>query len=152
MTPTQGHFRITRSYPAPPAALWHLLTDPEARTEWGAPSDDHVLVLDAHDLREGGRDRHCCGPADAPEYIVDTHWYHRAGPEAACFTETLVAGGQRLSVSLVSYGLSDTGAGTDLVVDVTVASLAGEDITKDHEEGWTSALGRLARIAEAADA
>ncbi len=149
MVDTTGNFTLKRSFPLTPDQLWHLLTDPNARTEWGAPSDDAVLILSDHDLREGGKDHHYCGSADAPEFAVETHWYRLDGPGFACFTETLEFGGAKASVSLVTYGIEASGSGADLTVDVTVASLVGEDMTGDHKEGWTSALDRLGRqIAE----
>jgi len=143
MNAPTGTFTLDRSFNLTPDQLWHLLTDPAERTKWGAPSDDDVLILESHDLREGGRDRHFCGPKDNPEFAVDTLWYHLEGPTLACFTETLEAGGARLSVSLVTYDLVKTETGTDLGITVTVASVCGEDVTADHLEGWTSGIDRL---------
>ncbi len=149
MTDTTGRFTLNRSFPLTPDQLWHLLTDPTARTEWSGPSDDVVLILTDHDVREGGKDHQFCGPKEAPEFAVETHWYRLDGPAFACFTETLEFGGEKASVSLVTYVLEATDTGTDLTTDVTVASLVGEDMTADHKEGWTSALDRLSsQIAE----
>lgn len=148
MSVKTGHIHISRTIKVGQERLWHLLTDPEMRTLWGAPSDEHVLDMVSHDLREGGRDLHRCGPADNPEFEVATHWYHLAGPDMACFTETLEIGGARLSVSLVGYGLETVPGGTKLDVDISVTSLTGDDLTPDHEEGWLSGLNRLVAMAE----
>ena len=149
-----GQFTIQRTIKASQDRLWHLLTDPQARTKWGAPSDEHVLEMVTHDLRVGGQELHRCGPAKNPEFEVATHWYHLEGPATACFTEALEMGGTRLSVSLVGYDLNPVEGGTELNITVTVTSLVGEDMTADHHEGWTSALNRMEKIVahEVADA
>ena len=131
MTPHTSHFRLARSFAIAPDRLWVLLTDGRARETWGAPSDSAVLVLEIEDLREGGQERHRCGPAEAPEFVVDTHWYHLDGPTLACFTETVSAGGQRFAVTLVTYALADAPGGTHLTVDVGLSALAEGDMLGD---------------------
>ena len=84
MTPVTGHFTLDRSFAVGPDRLWTLLTDPKMREAWGAPNDDQLLVVEQSDLREGGADRHRCGPADAPDFEIDTNWYRLAAPQAAC--------------------------------------------------------------------
>ena len=146
MTQPGAHFQLIRSVNVPRDRLWSLLTDPKAREVWGGPSDDAVLVLDKADLREGGQERHRCGPADNPEFVVDTHWYHLAAPDLACFTETISAGGTRFAVTLVRYTLSASNGGTTLTVDVGLAPLTDGDMLSDFRQGWTSGLDRLKRL------
>lgn len=146
MTQRGAHFQLNRTIAVAPDRLWALLTDPKARELWGAPSDDAVLVLEKQDLREGGQERHRCGPADNPEFVVDTHWYHLAKPDLACFTETVSAGGTRFAVTLVTYSLSANGSGTDLRVDVGIAPLTEGDMLGDFQQGWNSGLDRLERF------
>ena len=107
---------------------------------------DHVLAVDTHDVREGGRDVHRCGPKDTPDYLVETHWYRIAEPDFACFTETLDIGPERLSTSLIAYMLVPDGAGTRLTVHVDIVSYAGAEAIPEHQAGWTSALDRLTRM------
>jgi uncharacterized protein YndB with AHSA1/START domain len=151
MTAPIATFRLTRTIAAAQDRLWHLLTDAKSREIWGGPSDDVVLVLDTTDLREGGQERHRCGPADNPEFTVDTHWYHIDTPTRACFTETVIAGGQRFGVSLVTYVLEADGPATTLTVDVAVASMTGEDMQADFHTGWTSGLDRLDSLIRSGD-
>lgn len=143
-----AHLTFERRFDTSPARLWHLVTDAAMRQIWAAPSDDHQLFVDAADLREGGQDRHRCGPVEAPEYVVDTTWYRLSAPTAACFTETVRAAGQTFSTSLVTYGLTPSDAGTQLTISLTIASFAGRDAIAEHEDGWTSALSRLKRLSE----
>lgn len=143
MTTATGQFTLNRHFETDIKALWQILTDPTARTVWGAPSPDHVLHLDKADLRENGQERHRCGPKEAPDYCVDTHWYKLSSPDVATFTEALEFGGERVSVSLVSYDLSASDTGTDLIVTVAVTSFEGPEMIDEHKTGWTSALDRL---------
>ena len=143
MTPATGQFTLRRQFQTPREELWTNLTDPQARAAWGAPSDDHVLHLETADLREDGHERHRCGPADAPEYTVDTRWYKLEKPDYAAFTETLTFGGARVSVSLVTYDLETDPEGTRLEVGITVVSFEGPEMIEEHKSGWTSALAQL---------
>ena len=145
MTVATGSFTLSRSFKVSKDRLWHLLTDPEARQAWGAPSDEMVLEIDKADLREDGEDRHRCGPKDNPEFIVDTRWYRLAGPDVAAFTETLIFQGQRASVSLVSYALTGDDANSAVTIEVSVTSFEGPEMIGEHEHGWTGALDRLQR-------
>lgn len=146
MTRPGAHFQLSRTIAAPPERLWSLLTEPKARELWGAPSDAATLVLEKADLREGGQERHRCGPADHPEFVVDTHWYHLSAPDLACFTETISAGGTRFAVTLVTYALIAAGDGTTLTVDVGLAPLTDGDMLDDFQQGCNSGLDRLERF------
>lgn len=148
MTFHSAQLTFLRSFGTTPDRLWHLLTDPKMREIWSGPSDDLTLVVDQADLSEGGQDTHRCGPVDAPDFTVDTRWYRLCAPDAACFTETVRAGGETFSTTLVTYGLSKTATGVDLKIDMMVASYAGPEAIGEHEEGWTSALNRLAGLAK----
>ena len=142
--PAQGVVRLDRRFATTPERLWQVLTDPELRTRWGAPSDDAVLILTQSDLREGGQDHHRCGPKEAPEFEVWTRWYRLDAPTLACFTETIEAGGMIHATCLVTYMLGTEGAETTLGVDIAVSAFSGEEVIGDVEAGWTSALARLA--------
>ena len=95
---------------------------------------------------KAGRNATAADRRDNPEFTVDTHWYHIDAPTRACFTETVIAGGQRFGVSLVTYVLAPDGPATTLTVDVAVASMTGEDMQGDFHAGWTSGLDRLERL------
>jgi uncharacterized protein YndB with AHSA1/START domain len=146
MTSRCAHFQLNRDFPLSPDRMWSLLTDPKARELWGAPSDDAVLVLETADLQEGGHERHRCGPAEDPEFVVDTHWYHLDTPNLACFTETISAGGTRFAVTLVTYALVPSDKGCSLTVDVGLSALTEGDMVGDFKQGWTSGLDRLERF------
>ena len=143
MTFPTADFTLKRRFSISQDALWHVLTDPREREAWGAPDDSMVLVLETADLREDGHERHRCGPADAPEFTVDTRWYRLDGPNGACFSETLTFQGMRAFTSLVTYRLATDGSGTQLEVHVAITSFDDEAVFAEVEAGWTSALDRL---------
>lgn len=138
-----------RSFALSPARLWTLLTDGKMREAWGGPSDDTVLIMEIEDTREGGFELHHCGPKEAPEFSVETRWYKLNEAEDACYTETLVIGGEKLFTSLVTYALTKTATGTDLGIHVAITSFGDEDMTADIKEGWEGGLANLVKLAAA---
>ena len=140
-----GSFDMRRRLPLPPDRLWTLLTNPRHRERWGAPSEGTVLVMERDDLRVGGVERHRCGPEEAPEFRVETRWYHLASPERAVFTETVEAGGESLFTSLVTYLVEPTGGGSDFQVTVAVSSFVGPEALADVRAGWEGGLTNLER-------
>ena len=148
MTTDTGTFSFSRRYGLPPARLWHVLTDPKMRERWGAPDATTVLVVDRADLREDGQDRHRCGPAEAPDFVVDTRWYRLDAPHLAVFTETLTIGADRLATSLVTYRLEaeGDGDGSALEIAVAVSSFAGPEVPAEFGGGWEGGLANLDRL------
>ncbi len=138
-------FDLHRTLPLKPQKLWEVMTDPKHREKWGGPDAETVLVVDTADLRVGGQDRHRCGPADAPEFVVETRWYDLTGPERAVFTETLIIGGEPICTSLVTYSLTAAGPATELGVTVAVSSFSGPETLEDFKQGWGGGLDNLER-------
>jgi uncharacterized protein YndB with AHSA1/START domain len=139
-------FTFTRNFPLSADRMWILLTAPEYREIWGAPDDNQVLETISSDFSIGGVDHHRCGPADQPEFEVKTRWYNIDAPAAATFTETIIAGGMALGVSLVTYALSPATKGCDLVITVAVASFVGPEMMDEFKAGWTGGMAKLDRI------
>ena len=147
MTQDTGSFTLNRILPLPAAKLWEVLTDAKHREVWGTPDPGVVLIVDSSDLRVGGQDRHRCGPADSPEFLVDTRWYHLTAPELAVFTETVIFGGAPAFTSLVTYALAPGTEGTSLTLTVATSSLTGPDALREVAGGWNNALSTLENYA-----
>ena len=150
-------FDLARTFPITPDRLWTILTDATEREAWGAPEEGMVLTVEAQDLREGGQERHRCGPAEAPEFTVDTRWYRLEAPRRAVFTETVRVGGEALGTSLVTYALADKGGATDLGVTVALSAFGGPEMLGEFEAGWEGGMANLERhvarrVAETQDA
>ncbi|MDX8347888.1 SRPBCC family protein [Cognatiyoonia sp. IB215446] len=147
MTLDTKSFDMHRTLPLSPAKLWEVLTDPKHREKWGGPDADTVLIVDRADLRVGGQDRHRCGPADAPEFVIDTRWYDLTAPDRAVFTETLVIGNEAMCTSLVTYALTAEGMGTRLSLTVAVSSFSGREALAEFQQSWQGGLDNLERYA-----
>ncbi|WP_299043883.1 SRPBCC domain-containing protein [uncultured Tateyamaria sp.] len=147
MSTDTGHFDLTRTMPLTPDRLWHLLTDARMRETWGAPEEGMVLTMEQSDLRVGGFETHRCGPADNPEFTVDTRWYRLDGPHDAAFTETVHVGGSTIATTLVTYRVTAEGAGSRLDVAVAVSSFTGPDADNEFRAGWEAGLSNLAALA-----
>jgi len=145
MTTDTDHFTLSRRLPLPPDRLWQVLTDARAREQWGAPTEGTVLTVEVTDLREGGHERHRCGPADAPDFVVDTRWYHLDPPRRAVFNETVRIGDMALATSLVTYVLSTGDDGTTLDLAVSLSSFSGPGSLPEFRIGWEGGLANLDR-------
>ncbi len=147
MTTDTDTFTFSRSFPLNPDKMWHLMTDAGMREAWSVPDDSMVLETVASDLSVGGVDHHRCGPADAPEFEVETRWYNIAGPNAATFSETIIAGGARLGASLVTYLIAADGAGSKVDITVAVSSFVGAEMIEEFRAGWEGGFENLAKMA-----
>ncbi|MDC1399219.1 SRPBCC domain-containing protein [Yoonia sp.] len=140
-------FNLTRTMPVTVDQLWHLLTDAKARENCSGPDATTLLETETADLRVGGQDRHRFGPADAPEFVVDTRWYDLTAPDRAVFTETLIFGGAAVCTSLVTYVLQNNGNHTELQTTVAVSSFSGSDTLDEVHTGWNGGMDNLERHA-----
>lgn len=141
---------LTRNVACAPGRLFHILTDRELRQKWSAPDDSSVVVIDTYDCRPGGREETRCGSKEAPEFGT-TSLFHVVTPEFLSFTETLVVGGEMISVSLCSHEIQARGTGSTLRVTLQIASLVGTDLFKDYRNGWSAALDNLCALASGQD-
>ena len=143
MTTDTGSFDLARDLPLTPDRLWHVVTDAKMRERWGAPGEGMVLEVDKTDFRVGGHEVHRCGPADAPEFTVDTRWYRIDAPHDACFTETVHADGMTVATTLVTYRITGTDSGARLEVHVAVSSFVGPEGMDEFRAGWEAGLTNL---------
>ncbi|PIE11493.1 MAG: hypothetical protein CSA72_05120 [Rhodobacterales bacterium] len=139
---------LTREIACTPERLFHVMTDKDLRAQWSAPDDDSVVIIDHFDCRPGGREETRCGPKEAPSFGTIGH-FHVVSPEFLSFTETLMVGGETVSVALCGHEISTSSKGCALKVTLQITSLAGPDLFADYNSGWGSALDKLAGLAAA---
>jgi uncharacterized protein YndB with AHSA1/START domain len=118
--PDTCSLRLTRRYPAAPAEVWAVLTEPASLSRWLAPAE-------AVELEAGGRFR--VGRVDArvrevePEQVLELDWRH---PDE--------------EPSVVRFELTRDGDGTRVVLDhIRVEAPVG----MAYISRWTVSLGRL---------
>lgn len=137
---------LEREIACAPERLFHVMTDRALRQIWAAPDDESVVIIDEFDCRPGGREVTRCGPKEAPEFNT-VGVFHVVTPEFLSFTETLVVGGQTMSIALCSHEIAESAAGSRLRVTLQVTSLAGAALFGDYRGGWSAALDKLAALA-----
>lgn len=141
---------LEREVACAPDRLFHVITDRDLRQKWAAPSDESVVIIDQYDCRPGGREETRCGPKDAPEFNT-TGLFHVVTSDFISFTETLVVGGQMMSISLCGHEISKSTAGSTLRVTLQITSLVGPDLFDDYRGGWSASLDNLAALASDLD-
>jgi uncharacterized protein YndB with AHSA1/START domain len=147
MTTDTDTFTFTRAMPLPPDRMWHLMTDATQRETWGAPGDAVLQTIHA-DTRAGGTERHRCGPADNPEFEVETRWLHFDAPTDAVFVEQIETGGMALGAGLVTYRITADGAGSTVCINVAVSSFVGPEMIGEFKSGWEGGLANLEHLAK----
>lgn len=141
---------LERDIACSPERLFQVITDRASRQKWSAPNDDSVVIIDEYDCRAGGQEKTRCGPKEAPEFNT-IGLFHVVTPDFLSFTETLVVAGQTVSISLCSHEISKSKTGSALRVTLQIASLAGSDLFRDYNNGWSAALDNLAALASGSD-
>ncbi len=136
---------ISRMVDAPTDAVFAAWEDPQARSQWGPPSDDEALAFVETDFRVGGTDVHLCGPKGDLRFRVETRYYDIERPARLVFTERLSTGDALLSASLVSVAIGGNGRSTKLDLTVQIASAVGRDMIVGTRTGWEAALSNLAK-------
>jgi len=139
-----------RFVPAAIDQVFAAFADPDARSEWGAPSDTAVLIYDKTDFREGGTERFRCGSKTNPDIHGTTCYLSIIPNRRIVSTETIDVKGQRLCASLISLELSDHAGNTRLRLTSQIASFTGSDMIKGHEIGNNASLDNLCRYFEQA--
>jgi uncharacterized protein YndB with AHSA1/START domain len=140
---THATFVIERTYPVPVEAVWHALSDNDARDRWfGAGSafdiDDksHEFRVGGHGTEEGqwhggARSRFLSTYTD----IVDL--------QRIVFTYDMWVEGRHLSTSLTTMALEPDGTGTRLTYTEQGVHFDGLDSPEGREEGTHGLLDQL---------
>jgi len=123
--------RLTRILPAPPAAVWRALTDPEALAAWFWPGWRNPSA--DTDVRVGGE---FALTADA--MAVTGTYVEVDAPRRLVFTWRWTGDDEE---TLVSIELSTGDGGTRL--DLTHERFAGDADRDNHATGWSDCLDRL---------
>lgn len=145
-----GTLTLERDIACAPDRLFHVMTDRKSRQKWSAPDDESVVIIDTFDCRPGGREETRCGPKEAPEFNT-TSLFHIVSPDFLSLTETLVVGGQMMSISLCGHEITQSGSGCTLRVTLQITSLVGPDLFNDYRNGWSAALDNLSVLASGSD-
>jgi uncharacterized protein YndB with AHSA1/START domain len=136
-------FVIERSYPVPIAAVWHALSDNDARDQWFGGGAEFDTSEKSHDFRIGGHGvedgRWHGGPASR---FVSTYT-DIVDEQRMVFTYDMWVDDRHMSTSLTTIALEPDGDGTRLTYTEQGVHLDGLDTVDGREEGTRGLLDLL---------
>ena len=133
---------IVRRIAARPSIVFDAMTTPEGIAGWWGPDAGPVLAAEV-DLRVGGRFRVRFRMLDDSEH-ESSGTYLEVDRPVRCVATWRWHGNEAEGESRIEFALRAIDTGTELTF--THALLATDDERRGHEEGWTGALDKLARL------
>jgi uncharacterized protein YndB with AHSA1/START domain len=140
---SHGSFTIERTYDAPPARVFHALSDITAKEAWfqGPPGwKRHAHTMD---FRVGGKEYSSGGPEGGTAHIYDATFQDIVPNERIITTYEMYFDETKISVSLAIFELKPAGAGTRLSLTEHGAFLDGYDDAGSREEGSNHLMDRI---------
>jgi uncharacterized protein YndB with AHSA1/START domain len=136
-------FVIERSYPVPVSAVWHALSDNDARDQWFGGGADFDVEEKSHDFRVGGHG------------VEDGQWH--GGPtsrfvstytdiveeQRMVFAYDMWVDDRHISTSLATIVVEPDTGGTLLTYTEQGVHLDGLDSVEGREEGFQGILDNL---------
>ena len=140
---THATFVIERTYPVPIGAVWHALSDNDARDQWfgGGPAFD--TVEKTHEFRVGGRGTEDGRWHGGPRSRFQSTYTDIVDLQRIVFTYDMWSDGQHLSTSLTTIALEGNGDQTRLTYTEQAVHFDGLDSVEGREEGTKGLLDQL---------
>ena len=135
---------LVREFEAPPEAVWHAWTEPEALKHWFGPDAGAVSLAQA-DVRVGGRFHVVFKTLDGEQHDVSGAYREVVPNRKLVFTWAWISTPERISqvTLLFKPTTKDKKRGTELtLLHEQFFDLAARD---GHERGWTGTMEKLAR-------
>lgn len=141
-------FVVERKFPQPVSVVFDAFSDPAKAKRWHSGDNSSDVVEFAMDFREGGMERmvYKMGPQTPfPGVPLENEGrFQEIVPnERIVMASTMKIGGQRISITQVTFELLPTEEGTDLILTHQGVFLPGSDGPKMREAGWNSLLDRI---------
>jgi len=140
---THATFVIERSYPASVAAVWHALSDNDARDQWfgGGPVFD--VDEKSHDFRVGGHAVEDGHWHDGPRSRFVSTYTDIVDQQRMVFCYDMWVDGRHLSTSLTTIAVEAEDGGTRLTYTEQGVHFDGLDSVEGREEGTRGLLDNL---------
>jgi uncharacterized protein YndB with AHSA1/START domain len=137
-------FHLERTYDAPVTRVWKALTDEAAKQKWFGGTPGRWELLERYmDVRVGGRER-LRGRWDGGVISTFDAVYHDVLPnERLIYSYDMYLNDRKISVSLATMQLKDSGGRTTLRVTEQGAFLDGYDDAGSREHGTGYLLDAL---------
>jgi uncharacterized protein YndB with AHSA1/START domain len=137
-------FVIERDYAAPVSAVWHALSDTDARDQWFGGGDTFDVSEKSHDFRVGGHGVEDGQWHDGPTSRFVSTYTDIVDQQRMVFTYDMWVDGRHISTSLTTIALEPGDDGTHLTYTEQGVHLDGLDTVEGREEGMQSLLDNLA--------
>jgi len=136
-------FCIERTYPASRTRVFKALTEPAAKAQWFAGGKGYTLLAREMDVRPGGRE-HVKGRKDSGVVTTfDALYFDVVPDERIVYAYEMHLDERKISVSLATFELKRSGAGTRLVLTEQGVFLDGYDDAGSREHGSKFLLDAL---------
>ncbi|MDQ1509884.1 MAG: hypothetical protein QOG50_1728 [Actinomycetota bacterium] len=139
-------FVIERSYPVPVTAVWHALSDNEARDQWfggGAAFDVHEK---SHDFRVGGHAVEDGQWRGGPTSRFESTYTDIVDQQRMVFAYDMWVDDRHISTSLTTIVVEPDGDGARLTYTEQGVHLDGLDTVEGREEGTRELLDNLGSL------
>lgn len=142
-TVVHSRFTVERTYPVPPARVFHAFADKEMKRRWLIEGEGWEIFAYTSDFRVGGGDHSRFSYRGGPEIANDTQFQDIVADRRIVFSYRMTMNGRPFSASLVTVELTAVDGGTRLVHTEQGAHFDGVDSPKGRENGTRHLLARL---------
>jgi len=142
---THATFHLERTYEASLARVWKALTNPAAKAQWFAASEQLEIIERSIDVRPGGRERVKGSWGGRVTSTFDATYYDVIENERLVYCYEMHLDDRKISVSLATLQLKAEGKSTRLMVTEQGAFLDGYDDAGSREKGTGELLDALGK-------
>jgi len=140
---THATFVIERTYDATVDAVWHALSDNDARAAWFGGGGEFDEQERSHDFRVDGGEIEAGKWRDGPTSRYVSTYTDIVDKERIVFTYDMWVDDRHMSTSLTTITLEPDGDGTLLTFTEQAVHLDGLDTVEGREEGTRGLLDLL---------
>jgi len=140
---THATFVLERSYPVPVDAVWHALSDTDARAHWFGGGSAFDVHEQSHDFRVGGHAVEAGQWHGGPRSRFWSTYTDIVELHRMVFTYDMTIDDRHVSTSLTTIVLEPDGTGTRLTYTEQGVHFDGLDTTEGREEGTSGLLDNL---------
>jgi uncharacterized protein YndB with AHSA1/START domain len=142
---SQAHatFVIERTYPAPVEAVWHALSDNDARDQWFSAGSAFDADETSHEFRVGGHGSEEGQWHGGPRSRFQSTYTDIVDLQRIVFTYDMWLDGQHISTSLTTIALEPSGGQTRLTYTEQGVHFDGLDSPAGREAGSAGLLDQL---------
>ena len=145
---THATFVIERSYPVPVSAVWHALSNNEARDQWFGGGPEFDVQEKSHDFRVGGHGVEAGQWRGGPSSRFLSTYTDIVNQQRMVFTYDMWVDDRHMSTSLTTIVVEPDGDGTRLTYTEQGVHLDGLDTVDGREEGTRGLLDKLGSFLE----